>query len=84
MVLCTDPAEYPDNMHFHKEFKAKDMHLTACTNYPEFSFIPLSWHGTPVIKDGSVYWGEILPKWSGSNCRFYMIIDRARVVMKGY
>ena len=25
VVLCTDPAEYPDNMHYHKEFQAKDI-----------------------------------------------------------
>ena len=78
VVLCTDPAKYPDNMHYHKEFMAKDMHLTASlANRQLFSVIPLSWHGTPVIKDGFVYWGDILAKRSGSNCRFFLIIDLA-------
>ena len=76
VVLCTDPADYPDNMHYHKEFQAKDMHLTvtACLQY-RFPFIPLSWLGTPVIKDCSVYWGEILSKCSSSNWCFYLMID---------
>ena len=73
VVLCTDPAEYPDDMHFHKEFQAKDMHLTAYIRFkrhgqffPTISYIPLSWHGAPVIKGGSIYWGEIL---SNLKCR---------------
>ena len=77
VVLCTDPAEYPDNMHFHKEFQAKNMHLTAYKDYLAFSYIPMSWLGTPVIKDGSVYWGEILSKCSGSKWGFYLIIKLA-------
>ena len=74
VVLCTDPAEYPDNMHFHKECRAKDMHLTAYNFDSVFFHIPLSWLGTPVIKDGSVYWSEILSKCSGSQWYFYLII----------
>ena len=70
VVLCTDPADYPDSMHFHKEFQAKDMHLTAFITQPAFSFIPLSWHGTPIIKNNSVYWGESLSK--SSNSKFYL------------
>ena len=78
VVLCTDPAEYPDDMHFHNELQVKDMHLTAFKTYPVFSVIPLSWHGTPVIiKDESVNWGNILSKFSGSNFYFYLIIDFA-------
>ena len=74
VMLCTDPAEYPADMHFHKEFQANDMHLTAFVKHPVFFVIPLSWHGTPVIKDGSVYWGDILSKFSGSSCHFYLIL----------
>ena len=72
VVLCTDPADYPDNMHFHKEFQANDMHLTALIQVDGdfFSYIPLSWLGTPVLKDRSVYWGEILSKCSGSKLFF--------------
>ena len=66
VVLCTDPAEYPDDMHFHEEFQAKDMHLTAVLTKPQRVFFPLSWLGTPVIKDGSVEWGEILSKCGDS------------------
>ena len=75
VVLCTDPAEYPKDMHYHKEFKAKNMHLTAYNYHSVFFYIPLSWHRTPVSKDGFVYWGDILSKRSGSNCRFFLIID---------
>ena len=74
VVLCTDPAEYPDNMHFHKEFLAKDMHLTAYVDYPDFPIVPLSWLGTPVIKDGRVNWGESLSKLSNSKCFFHLIV----------
>ena len=79
VVLCTDPAEYPDHMHFHKKFQAKDMHLTAYfPEYGHYKYLPLSWHGIPVIKDGIVYWGEILSKCRSSNyCRFYLTIDIA-------
>ena len=38
VVLCTDPAEYPDDMHFHEEFQAKDMHLTAVLTKPHHVF----------------------------------------------
>ena len=78
VVLCTDPAEYPDNMHFHKEFQAKDMHLTA---YIKFSYviIPLSWLGTPAVKDESVYWGEILSKLTNLYIRFCLMIDLTKL-----
>ena len=78
VVLCTDPAEYPDNMHFHKEFQAKNMHLTAFTRikrpglfFPTISYFPLSWHGSPVIKGGSIYWGEILSNLKFSDTWFH-------------
>ena len=74
VVLCTDPAEYPDDMHFHKEFQAKDMHLSAYITQPAFYFVPLSWLGTPVIKDSSVYWGETFSKLSNSKYYFHLFV----------
>ena len=75
VVLCTDPAEYPDDMHFHEEFQAKDMHLTAVLAKPHHVFFPLSWLGTPVIRDGSVEWGEILSKLGDSKClNFHLFV----------
>ena len=75
VVLCTDPAEYPDDMHFHKEFQTENMHLTALMQVDGnfFSFIPLSWLGTPVLKDRSVYWGEILSKFNDSKVFFLVL-----------
>ena len=76
VVLWTDPAEYPDDIHFHKEFQAKDMHLTALIQVDGdyLSYFPLSWLGTPVLKDRSVYWGEILSKFSDSKLIFLLLV----------
>ena len=76
VVLCTDPAEYPDNMHFHKEFQAKNMHLTAYFTKPKTAYLPLSWLGTPVIKNGSVFWNEIFSKsnFFDTVCHFRLFV----------
>ena len=74
VVLCTDPAEYPDDMHFHKEFQAKDMHLSAYFTKPTFAFLPLSWHGTPVIKNNGVYWSEIVSQCAHIECNFLLFL----------
>ena len=80
VVLCTDPAEYPDNMHFHKEFQAKNMHLTAYFTKPKTAYLPLSWLGTPVIKNGSVFWNEILSKsnFFDAVCHFQLFVRPAQ------
>ena len=76
MVLCTDPAEYPKDMHYHKKFQAKDMHLSAFLAEPVFAFIPLSWFGTPVMRRGRIYWGEILSKCTQeTECVFHLFIN---------
>ena len=74
VVLCTDPAEYPGYMHFHEEFQAKDMHLTAYLTSPVCSVIPLSWFGTPVFKNNSVYWSEIVSQCAHMKCKFLLLL----------
>ena len=49
VVLCTDAEDYnPVDMHFHKEFQVKDMHLSAVLG--NGSFMPLSWQESPHIQ----------------------------------
>ena len=65
MILCTDPSEYSEEIHYHEEYKAKDLYFST-SHWGSFNHyhIPLSWNGVPVIKSGKVYWGELLAEYT--------------------
>ena len=72
MILCTDPSEYSNELHYHNEFKAEDMHLLV-ENLQSGQSIPLSWFGKPTMKYGKVCW-DVVSKLKGrENCMFYVI-----------
>jgi hypothetical protein len=66
MILCTDPSDYSEKIHYHDEFQAKDMNIATYVRTTSLCYVPLSWNGIPVIRNGDVYWGELL-----SDCTAY-------------
>jgi hypothetical protein len=78
IILCTDPSDYSGEIHYHDEFQAKDMHLVAAVSDPYYfyQYLPLSWNGIPVIRNGDVYWGELLSECTGYGvCYFYLRVQ---------
>ena len=54
--LCTDSSEYSEEIHYHEEFEAKDMHISMYTTKDKFTKVSLSWCSRPEFKSGKVCW----------------------------
>ena len=75
MILCTDPNEYSEEIHYHEEFKAKDFYFCVYPTTTDFCFIPLSWNGVPVIKSGKVYWGDLLTEYGQTKLLAHLFVQ---------
>ena len=78
MILCTDPSDYSEEIHYHDEVDAKDMHfLVKCKNRNDH-FIPLSWLGGPVSKNGQLILNllDAPPLMNEECCTFYILLKQ--------
>ncbi|XP_063685347.1 uncharacterized protein LOC134819353 isoform X1 [Bolinopsis microptera] len=62
-VLSTDPNDYSEEIHYHNEIHAKDMHLEMEwfkeLEQPSGSrgyYLPMSWAGRPVYQNNEIIW----------------------------
>ena len=75
MILCTDPSDYSEDIHYHDEVQAKNVHLLVDL-YSSRKIIPLSWCGKLKIRNNQVKSDTFtdLQSFNG-DCRFHAIIN---------
>ena len=75
MILCTDPSDYSEDIHYHDEVQAKNVHLLVDLKISA-KLIPLSWCGKLKIRNNQVKSDTFtdLQSFNG-DCRFYAIIN---------
>ena len=74
MRLCTDPSDYSEDIHFHDEIRAEDIHFILWSRKGECN-IPISWCGVPRVEHGKLSVDNMLPvSWFNEDmCQFCML-----------
>ena len=86
-VLSTDPNDYSEEIHYHNEIHAKDMHLEMewfkelkqPGGWPGY-YLPMSWAGRPVYQNNEIIWDTFPVTDYGKNdsycfCLFFSTLD---------
>ena len=75
MILCTDPSDYSETIHYHDEVQAKALHLLVLSTSLN-KINPMSWFGKPEIRNSQVEWDTFIDLQSyKEDCLFYAIIS---------